>query len=76
MLYDQYSHGRSSRSGPNRCRLDQLAVDLEQVLDEVVGPGPVVLVGRSMSGMTIMRLAQTRPELFGTRVVGLELLHT
>ena len=76
VLYDLRSHGRSSRSDPTRCRLDQLAVDLVQVLDEVVGPGPVVLVGHSMGGMTIMRLAQTRPELFGTRVVGVGLLHT
>jgi pimeloyl-ACP methyl ester carboxylesterase len=76
VLYDLRSHGRSSRSAPEHCRLDQLAVDLEQVLDEVAGPGPVVLIGHSMGGMTIMRLAQTRPELFGTRIVGVGLLHT
>ena len=76
VFYDLRSHGRSSRSSPERCRLDQLVVDLEQVLDEVVGPGPVVLVGHSMGGMTIMRLAQARPELFGTRIVGVGLLHT
>jgi pimeloyl-ACP methyl ester carboxylesterase len=76
VLYDLRSHGRSTRSAPERCRLDQLAVDLLQVLDEVVGDGPVVLVGHSMGGMTIMRLAQSRPELFGSRVVGVALLHT
>ena len=76
VFYDQRSHGRSSRSAREHCRLDQLAADLEQVLDEVAGPGPVVLVGHSMGGMTIMRLAQSRPRLFGTRVVGVGLLHT
>jgi pimeloyl-ACP methyl ester carboxylesterase len=76
VLYDLRSHGRSTRSAPERCRLDQLAADLLQVLDEVVGDGPVVLVGHSMGGMTIMRLAQSRPELFGSRVVGVGLLHT
>ena len=76
VFYDLRSHGRSSRSAPEHCRLDQLAVDLEQVLDEVAGPGPVVLIGHSMGGMTIMRLAASRPELFGTRVVGVGLLHT
>ena len=76
VFYDVRSHGRSSRSAPEHCRLDQLAVDLEQVLDEVAGPGPVVLIGHSMGGMTIMRLAQSRPELFGSRVVGVGLLHT
>ena len=76
VLYDLRSHGRSTRSARERCRLDQLAVDLEQVLDEVAGDGPVVLVGHSLGGMTIMRLAQSRPELFGSRVVGVGLLHT
>ena len=59
VLYDQRSHGRSSRSAAEQCRLPQLAEDLAQVLDEVVGDGPVVLVGHSMGGMTIMHLAQT-----------------
>jgi pimeloyl-ACP methyl ester carboxylesterase len=76
VLYDLRSHGRSTRSAADHCRLDQLAIDLEQILDEVVGDGPVVLIGHSMGGMTIMRLAQTRPELFGSRVVGVGLLHT
>ena len=76
VFYDLRSHGRSTRSAREHCRLDQLADDLEQVLDEVAGPGPVVLVGHSMGGMTIMRLAQSRPQLFGTRVVGVGLLHT
>ena len=38
--------------------------------------GPVVLVGHSMGGMTVMALAAQRPELFGTRVVGAALLST
>lgn len=76
VLYDQRSLGRSSRSSPERCRIPQLADDLLQVLDEVVGPGPVVLVGHSMGGMAIMRLAQTRPDLFGRRVRGVALFST
>ena len=76
VFYDQRSHGRSGRSAPENCRLDRLAADLVQVLDEVAGPGPVVLVGHSMGGMSIMRLAAGRPELFGTRMVGVGLLHT
>jgi pimeloyl-ACP methyl ester carboxylesterase len=46
------------------------------VLAEVVPRGPVVLVGHSMGGMTIMALADQYPELFGTRVVGVALLAT
>lgn len=76
VLYDQRSHGRSSRSDPNLCRVPQLAADLTQVLDEVVGEGPVVLVGHSMGGMAMMRLAQDRPEWFGERIVGVALFST
>jgi len=76
VFYDQRSHGRSGRSDPERCRVPQLAADLEQVLDEVVGDGPVVLVGHSMGGMTIMHLAQERPELFGERIVSVALFST
>ena len=76
IFYDQRSHGRSSRSAPELCRIPQLASDLLQVLDEVAGDGPLVLVGHSMGGMTIMRLAQTHPELFGTRIKGVALFST
>ena len=37
VLYDQRSHGRSGRSAGELCRVPQLAEDLLQVLDEVVG---------------------------------------
>jgi pimeloyl-ACP methyl ester carboxylesterase len=76
VLYDLRSHGRSTRSEAERCRIPQLAEDLYQVLEEVVGPGPVVLIGHSMGAMTIMRLAQSRPELFGSRVLGVALFCT
>ena len=76
VLYDQRSHGRSTRSAGYLCRVPQLAEDLFQVLDEVVGDGPVVLAGHSMGGMTIMHLAQAYPELFGTRVHGVALFST
>ena len=46
------------------------------MLDEVAGDGPLVLVGHSMGGMTIMRLAQTHPELFGDRIRGVALFST
>ena len=76
VLYDQRSHGRSGRSAPEKCRIAVLSDDLLQVLDEVVGDGPVVLAGHSMGGMTIMRLALTRPDLFGTRIRGVALFAT
>jgi pimeloyl-ACP methyl ester carboxylesterase len=76
VLYDQRSHGRSSRGAPERSTIDQLGRDLGRVLDELVPTGPVVLVGHSMGGMTVMALADSRPELFGDRVVGVALVGT
>jgi pimeloyl-ACP methyl ester carboxylesterase len=76
VLYDQRSHGRSSRSDPDLCRVPQLAADLAQVLDEVAGDGPLVLVGHSMGGMSIMHLAQTHPHWFTSRVKGVALFST
>ena len=76
VFYDQRSHGRSGRSEAERCRIPQLAEDLYQVLQELVGSARVILIGHSMGGMTIMRLAQTRPDLFGTQVCGVALFCT
>ncbi len=76
VFWDQRSHGRSGRSDPARATIDQLGRDLSAVLEQSAPSGPVVLVGHSMGGMTIMALADQRPELFGSRVVGVALLST
>jgi pimeloyl-ACP methyl ester carboxylesterase len=76
VYYDQRSHGRSGRSAPGRATIEQLGRDLLAVLDHVVPSGPVVLVGHSMGGMTIMALAEEHPELFGDRIVGVALIST
>ncbi|MEI5671983.1 MULTISPECIES: alpha/beta fold hydrolase [unclassified Nocardioides] len=76
VLYDQRSHGRSGRSDRGNATIEQLGTDLAQLLDEVVPDGPVVLVGHSMGGMTVVALAEERPELFGDRVVGVGLVAT
>ncbi len=46
------------------------------MLEELVPDGPVVLVGHSMGGMTIMAFAERHPELFEDRVVGVGLVST
>ena len=56
--------------------IEQLGHDLRTVLDHVVPEGPVVLVGHSMGGMTIVALAEQHPELIGDRVVGVGLIST
>lgn len=76
VLYDHRSHGRSERTDRASCTLDQLGEDLHAVLRTLVPKGPVVLVGHSMGGMTIMALADEHPELFGDRVIGVALLST
>ena len=76
VFYDQRAHGRSGPSEVSRCTIDQLADDLFTVLTERVPTGPIVLIGHSMGGMTILGLAQRHPELFEHRVVAVALLST
>lgn len=76
VLWDQRGHGRSAITPLPDATIDRTGRDLGQVLDAVVPTGPVVLVGHSMGGMSIMALARQRPDLFGTRVVGVFLLAT
>ena len=76
VFYDQRSHGRSGRSTEDHANIEQLGHDLLSVLDAAVPEGPVVLVGHSMGGMTIVALAEQHPELFGDRVVGAALIST
>lgn len=76
VFYDQRSHGRSGRSDREHATIDQLGRDLEQVIEEVAPDDPVVVVGHSMGGMTIVALAEQRPELFGDKIVGVGLVST
>jgi pimeloyl-ACP methyl ester carboxylesterase len=76
VFWDQRGHGRSGRGTPDHATIDQLGADLRCVLEATAPDGPVVLVGHSMGGMTIMALADQHPGLFGTRVVGVALVST
>ncbi len=77
VCWDQRSHGRSGHSEPDRVSIGQLGEDLAAVLAATVpGGGPVVLVGHSMGGMTIMALADEHPELFGTKIIAVALIST
>ncbi|MFJ1648901.1 alpha/beta fold hydrolase [Streptomyces sp. NPDC088258] len=74
--WDQRSHGRSARGvaqrGPDPVPvdIDRLGRDLKTVIDTAAPDGPLVLVGHSMGGMTMMALAAQYPELVRERVVG------
>jgi len=76
VLYDQRSHGRSPIGDSGRCTTQQLGDDLAAVIEQVVPRGPIVLVGHSMGGMSIMAYAQTFPERVRERVVGVCMLAT
>jgi pimeloyl-ACP methyl ester carboxylesterase len=76
VFYDQRAHGRSGPSEVARCTIDQLADDLYAVLAARAPAGPIVLIGHSMGGMTILGLAERHPELFAERVVAVALMST
>lgn len=76
VYYDQRSHGRSGHSDREHATIDQLGRDLRAVIDAVAPDGPVVLVGHSMGGMSIVALTEQYPELIGDKVVGVGLVST
>lgn len=76
VFYDHRSHGASSRSSVQRCTIDQLGDDLAAIVDQLCDDRPVVLVGHSLGGMTVLALADRHPELFGTRIAGVALIAT
>lgn len=76
VFYDHRSHGRSTRADFDTHHVDQLGEDLGVLIDTVAPTGPLMLVGHSMGGMTVMALAAQRPELFAERVYGVALIAT
>jgi pimeloyl-ACP methyl ester carboxylesterase len=82
VFWDQRGHGHSERSprdAKGRAKpvtIDQLGEDLYAVLEATCPQGPVILIGHSMGGMTMMALAQQHPGLFGDRIVGAALIST
>ncbi|RDI34019.1 pimeloyl-ACP methyl ester carboxylesterase [Rhodococcus sp. AG1013] len=76
VFYDQRGHGESGVPAAESCTIAQLGRDLAAVVEDVAPSGPVVLVGHSMGGMTILAMARQFPELFDDRVIGVGLLAT
>jgi pimeloyl-ACP methyl ester carboxylesterase len=76
VFYDQPGHGRSAPAPSGDYSIDNLGADLAAVIAAVAPQGPLVLVGHSMGGMTIMALAEQQPEFFDHRVVGVGLFST
>jgi pimeloyl-ACP methyl ester carboxylesterase len=76
VFWDVRGHGRSGRGDVSEATIEQLGKDLQRVLEATAPSQPVVLVGHSMGGMTVMGLAQQDPGLFGGQVMGAALLST
>nr|WP_132994125.1 alpha/beta fold hydrolase [Gordonia zhaorongruii] len=78
VFYDQRGHGKSEPASAESSTMEQLGDDLASVIRAVAQTGPIVLVGHSMGGMTIMALARRYPKLFGHRgrVAGVALVST
>lgn len=69
LTWDHRGHGRSDAAPRPRCTIDHLARDMGDVIDAFAPDGPLVLAGHSIGGMTMMALADQRPDLL-TRVAG------
>lgn len=78
VFFDHRGHGRSDPAPSETCTITQLADDIAAVIRSVAPRGPIVLVGHSMGGMSVMGLARRDPALFGPdgRVTGVALIAT
>ncbi|WP_031012143.1 alpha/beta fold hydrolase, partial [Streptomyces sp. NRRL F-5727] len=76
VYWDQRGHGRSARGAEKPVTIDRLGRDLKAVIDAAAPEGPLVLVGHSMGGMTVMALADRHPELIRDRVAGVAFVGT
>ncbi|OUC78514.1 alpha/beta fold hydrolase [Gordonia lacunae] len=78
VFFDHRGHGESDPAPTETCTIAQLADDAAAVVRATVPVGPVVLVGHSMGGMTLMGLARRHPALFSTHgpVAGVGLVAT
>ena len=74
VFYDQRGHGQSAQASPDTYSIEQLGKDLETVLAVTAPKGPVVLVGHSMGGMTVLSHARQFPQRYPSRVVGAALI--
>ncbi len=75
VTWDHRGHGASDESPRQDCRISNLARDMSDIIDTYAPQGKLVLAGHSIGGMTMMALAEQRPELFD-RVVGAAFIAT
>jgi pimeloyl-ACP methyl ester carboxylesterase len=75
VTYDQPGHGRTSPPRSERYDLDLFGDTLAEVVAQATRPGPLVLCGHSLGGMTIMNGVRRNPDL-ARRLSGVALVST
>lgn len=75
VTWDHRGHGGSDPAPRGACTIDNLARDMADVIAAYAPTGKLVLAGHSIGGMTMMALAEQRPEVFD-RVVGVAFVST
>ena len=70
VVYDHRGHGASDETPREAATIENLGRDLADLIDTHAPTGDLVLAGHSIGGMTLMALAEHRPELFAERVRG------
>ena len=75
ITYDQPLHGGSSPPRDGEVTLDLLGDVLATVVREVAAPGPVVLAGHSLGGMSVLNALRRHPDV-ADRTTGVVLVST
>ena len=76
VTYDQRGHGRSGHPDLDSCTVERLGADLAEVIAATCRSGPLVLVGHSMGGMSVMSYAAQHPDIVRERVLAVGLVAT
>ena len=69
VTWDHRGHGDSDPVRRADATIENLARDWSDLIDQLAPTGPLVLAGHSIGGMSLMQLADQRPDVF-ERVVG------
>ncbi len=76
ITYDQPGHGRTGSPASGHYHIDLLGDTLTEVIRTQAGPGPLVVCGHSMGGMSLLNAARREPDLVQRRLAGAVLLST
>jgi pimeloyl-ACP methyl ester carboxylesterase len=76
VTYDQPGHGRTPAPDSGEYNVQLLGDTLRAVIDQATEPGPLVLGGHSLGGMSILDAADRHHARFDGRVAGVVLLST